>query len=96
MKNSTPKHIGNSITSVLHRLGIGKKLKRYEIFDLWPEIVGTQIAQVTKVDYIDGGKLFVSVSRATWRNELMFLKKELIDKINKALQEHIIDDIIFR
>ena len=96
MKQSSPKQLGNAIASVLDRLGIGKKLKRYEILDLWPQIVGDQIAQVTKVDHIEGEKLFITVSRSTWRNELMFLKKDLIEKVNASLGQEIIKDIIFR
>ena len=94
--HSSPKPLGSVISSVLDRLGIGLKLKRYEIIDLWPEIVGSQIAQVTKVDHIEGDKLYVAVATSVWRNELMFLKKDLIEKVNTALGQKVISDIIFR
>ena len=96
MRRSSPKPLGNALRSVLDRLGINGKLKRYEVLDRWPHIVGAQIAAVTKADHIEGDKLFVKVSRSTWRNELVFLKKELIDKINAAMEQEIIKDIIFR
>ena len=96
MMRSFPRPFGSVMASVLDRLGISKKLKRYEIFDLWPQIVGPQIAQVTKIDYIEGDKLYVSVAKSTWRNELMFLKKDLVEKINASLRQQVISDIIFR
>ncbi len=92
-----PKQIGAGITAVLENLGIDDKVKRYEVFDRWAETVGEQIARVTKPEYITpDGKLFIRVSRATWRNELLFLKKELITKINAVMKQDVVQDIIFR
>ena len=42
------------------------------------------------------GKLFVHVPQAEWRNELIFLKKDLIEKINTTMHQDIVNDIIFR
>ncbi len=92
-----PKQIGTGITAVLETLGIDEKVKRYEVFDRWAETVGEQIARVTKPEYITpDGKLFVRVSRATWRNELLFLKKDLIARIKTMMKQEVVQDIIFR
>ncbi|HEV8537376.1 MAG TPA: DUF721 domain-containing protein [Bacteroidota bacterium] len=96
MRRSSPKPFGNALLSVLDGLGIKGKLTRYEVLERWPEIVGEQIARVTKADHVEGDKLFVKVSRSTWRNELVFLKKDLIKKINAEMRQEIITDIIFR
>ena len=96
MKAVTPKLIGQGIISTLDQLGLGKKVKQYEVLDVWKDVVGEQIAQVTTADYFSGGKLFIRVSRSTWRNELTFLKQQLIQKINTAIGEEIVHDIIFR
>jgi predicted nucleic acid-binding Zn ribbon protein len=96
MNDSSPKLIGNLINSVLHQLGLDKKIKQFEIVDLWSNIVGEQISKVTKAETIKDGKLYVSVEHPTWRNELLYLKKELIDKINKEMKQEIVKDIIFR
>lgn len=96
MKAQEPKSIGDAITSALENLGFVKKIKQYEVLDLWGKVVGDQIANVTIAERIDDGKLFVRVQRAPWRNELVFLKKELIGKLNAAIHEDIVKDIIFR
>ena len=88
--------MGTAIPHVLQELGLGKRLKQYEVLESWPKIVGGQIAKVASAERIEAGKLFVCVSRAPWRNELVFLKNELITKINKALKQEIVKDIIFR
>lgn len=96
MRETTPRQIDSVIASVLDDLGIHGKIKQYEVLERWQEIVGEQIAKVTHAETIKEGKLFVTVSRSTWRNELVFLKKDLIKRINQAMQQDIVKDIIFR
>ena len=96
MKSREPKRIGSAIAATLGQLGLEMKVKQYEVLEIWAEIVGEQIARVAIPERITDGKLYVSVSRSTWRNELLFLKKELIAKLNHAMNQDIVKDIIFR
>lgn len=96
MKQQRPEQLASGLEAVIRELGIGKKIRQYEVMNLWKEIVGEKIASVTEAEHLSRGKLFVRVSRPTWRNELIFLKKELIDKINLTMHEELVTDIIFR
>jgi predicted nucleic acid-binding Zn ribbon protein len=96
MSKPGAKQIASGISSVLSTLGIGGKIKQYEMLEAWPAIVGEQIAGVSTAERITDGKLFVHVEQAVWRNELVFLKKELIEKINREMHQDIVQDIIFR
>jgi len=96
MRTTEPKSINTSIATVLHDLGLEGKLKQYEVLDRWAGIVGEQIAKVTQAESMNDGKLCVSVSRSTWRNELTFLKRDLIARINHAMGAEIVKDITFR
>ena len=96
MKRTEPRSVKDAIDAVVHQLGLGGRLKQYDVLDLWPEIVGERIAGVAKAERIDRGVLTVRVSRATWRNELLFLKSDLLEKINKQMNGEIVHDIIFR
>jgi predicted nucleic acid-binding Zn ribbon protein len=96
MKATGPRQIGASIDTVMHNLGLSVKLRRFQVLEMWSSVVGAQIARVTTAERMDGDKLIVRVSRAPWRNELIFLKKELIAKINSAMNQEIVKDIIFR
>jgi len=51
--------------------------------------------EATDAESIRDGKLFVRVKNAAWRNELLYLKKEIIDKINGEMKQKIVKDIIF-
>ena len=96
MRRSAPKHLSSAVASVIRDLGLGPKIRQFQAVDLWPAVVGDKIASVAKAERIEGGKLIVRVSRSTWRNELVFLRRELIARMNKAMHQEIIKDIIFR
>jgi predicted nucleic acid-binding Zn ribbon protein len=96
MTSATPKTIGSAIARLFESLGLGARLKQYEVLDKWGEIVGEKIASVTNAERIESGRLFVHVTRSTWRNELVFLKAGIIAKINTQMNAEVVKDIIFR
>lgn len=78
---------------MLKSLGIETAVKEHEVVGRWPEIVGEQIAGVSKADHVINGVLFVKVENSVWRNELIMLKRELFLKIDKKIGRGIIKDI---
>lgn len=77
-------------------LGITRKLGEYEVITSWEELVGEQIARVTKPERIERGILVVSVNSAPWRTELSMRRLEIIDHINNAVGRKVIKEIRFR
>jgi predicted nucleic acid-binding Zn ribbon protein len=88
--------IGDLIPAILEKLGLARGVKEHEILERWAEIVGPRIAEVSSAERIRDGKLWVVVRHPAWRNELNFMKRELVEKINRELGETIVKDIIFR
>ncbi|RCK73290.1 MAG: hypothetical protein IGBAC_0136 [Ignavibacteriae bacterium] len=96
LRKAKIKKLDSAIRDVIKEYGLEEKLKNTSVINLWSEIVGERIAQVTKATRIKDGKLSVNVENSVWRNELIFLKKEIIQKINNRFKEEIVKDIIFR
>ncbi|HTR80437.1 MAG TPA: DUF721 domain-containing protein [Bacteroidota bacterium] len=96
MTESSPQSLGAVIDALVHQLGIEKRIKQYDVVDVWPSIVGSQIAQVTSIDKIENNVLVVKVSAAPWRTELTFRRKEILEKIHTATHSDSIKDIRFR
>jgi predicted nucleic acid-binding Zn ribbon protein len=96
LRQTKPKLIGNSIKAILNDYGLLPRMKQFEALNLWAEIVGEQIAKVAKAEKIDHGSLIVRVEKPVWRNELIYLKKEIIAKINEMMKEEIVKEIIFK
>ena len=88
--------IKSVLSSIIKAYGLEKKIKEISVLTSWEEIVGENISRFAKATRIKKGVLIVSVENSTWRNELSFMKSQIIDKINKHLNEEIVKDIIFR
>lgn len=96
LRKAKIKKLDAAISDLIKEYGLEDKLKETSVLTLWNEIVGERIAQVAKAKKIKNGKLSISVENSVWRNELIFLKKEIMEKINKKFNEEIVKDIIFR
>jgi len=90
-----PKPLSKSLSILLKSLGIENKIKQNEIIVRWPEIVGEKLSKVTTADKVEKGILFVRVTNSVWRNELIYMKTEIINRISSRLNTDIINDIRF-
>lgn len=90
-----PKPLSKSLSILLKSLGIENKIKQNEIIVRWPEIVGEKLSKVTTADKVENGILFVRVTNSVWRNELIYMKTEIINRISSRLNTDIIKDIRF-
>ncbi len=87
--------IGNVFTQLFHDLGIDKAIQQNMAVSRWAEIVGERIAEISDAEHIENGVLFVKVSSPVWRNELVFMKSNLINSVNEALAKTVVKDIKF-
>ncbi len=95
MRKKQPEHLGKVISNVLQQLGLETRVKEHEAIVKWPDIVGEKVSKVTEAKKAVDGVLFVSVKSSAWRTELIFLKKGILRKIEKAIGAGIIKDIRF-
>ncbi len=84
-----------AIDSMLKRFGIDKAIAQNKALNIWNEIVGDTVAKNTQPDRVEHGVIIVKVSSPTWRQELYFQKKEIIQKLNNTIGKNVIRDIRF-
>ncbi|MCX7784839.1 MAG: DUF721 domain-containing protein [candidate division WOR-3 bacterium] len=90
------KPLADLLPRVFDKLGLTPKLVQEQVISLWPKAVGEQIAKNARPIKIKGKTLIVLVSNPIWRNELIFLKSKIINKLNVQIGEKAITDIKFR
>jgi predicted nucleic acid-binding Zn ribbon protein len=88
--------IGNVFTQLFQDLGIDKAIQQNMAVSRWAEIVGERIAQISEAERIEKGVLYVKVSSPVWRNELVFMKSNLINTVNEALAKTVVRDVKFK
>lgn len=91
----SPEKIGNLIDSILSERGYLSVCKEWDVVAKWKDLVGEKIASVTECTRMEDGRLYVKVSSASWRNEISFLKPEIIKKIKKETDCSTLNDIVF-
>ena len=94
-KKKYPKPLGDSLKGLVQQLGIEPKLKEYQILDAWPEIVGENVANISKAEKVVEKILYVKVKSMTWRTELLFQKPQILKNIKDKVGTEIIYDIRF-
>ena len=62
---------------------------------IWESVVGDKIGQNTTPDKVEHGVLTVKVKNATWRQELVFEKQNILTKLNLKLGNKTIREIRF-
>jgi predicted nucleic acid-binding Zn ribbon protein len=87
--------VGDVLGDVLRKHGVDKLVLRASVADLWPEIVGEQLARVTRVKGVDKDALFVEVRSSAWLAELSMLKAEVLERVNARLADAPVARIVF-
>jgi len=93
---STPENVGPILERLFSSLNLGIKVKQYQILDVWEGVVGEAIARQTQPNHIRNMVLWVTVSSSTWMQQLEFMKKQIVGRLNECIGEKVITDIRFR
>jgi predicted nucleic acid-binding Zn ribbon protein len=91
-----PMSIGNIIPKVLRSCRSETDQELLRIWDLWDRAVGKAIAENTRPAAFKGKLLLVHVTSSTWIQQLQFLKKDMIKKVNEALGKNLVEEIKFK
>ena len=60
---------------------------------VWPEIVGEQLSKVSRPGDLSKRELTIWVKEPVWVDSLMYMKRKLIENINKRLSENMVGSI---
>ena len=71
-------------------------IQALQIEDIWEKIMGKTIAKYTDKIQIIKGTLFISSQVAPLKNELLFQKEKIIERVNEALGENVIKDVVIK
>lgn len=85
----------DAISKMLDVYRIRRKFDETSIVAVWPEIMGTAIANRTKQIYIHDKKLFIRIESSVIKNELVLVRTGIIQKLNDHAGSIVINEIIF-
>jgi predicted nucleic acid-binding Zn ribbon protein len=83
------------LKSALEEAGIEKAVEQNRALIIWEKAVGNKIAANTEAINVRHGVLTVQASTPAWRQELLFKKSKILEKLNTHLEKETIKDIRF-
>ena len=83
----------DAIQQFLKKSRLQSGIQALRIEDVWEEVMGKTIAQYTDKLEIKGHTLFITSKVAPLKNELLYQKEKIIERINEAMGEKIIYEV---
>jgi len=88
--------IGDALKEFLKKSKLKSGVQALQIKDAWESIMGKTIANYTDKIEIINATLFISTTVAPLKNELIFQKAKIIERVNEALGERVINEVVVK
>ncbi|TAH01851.1 MAG: DUF721 domain-containing protein [Sphingobacteriales bacterium] len=88
--------LGEALQHFMRHSRMKGNMQALQITDVWEQIMGATIAKYTESIQISNKTLFINTSVAPLRNELTYQKEKIIQRVNEALGETVINEVVIR
>jgi hypothetical protein len=86
----------DAIQQFLQKSRLKSGIQALRIEEVWEELMGKTIAKYTDKIQIINHTLYITSSVAPLKNELLYQKEKIIERINEALGEKVVKDVIIK
>ena len=88
--------LAEAMKEFLNKSRLKGGIQALQIQDAWEKIMGKTIAKYTDKIEIVGSTLFISSTVAPLKNELLYQKPKIIERVNEALGEKVITEVVIK
>jgi predicted nucleic acid-binding Zn ribbon protein len=88
--------MGDALKSFLKKSRLKGSMQALQIEEVWEQLMGKTIAKYTDKIQISGTTLYISSSMAPLKQELLFQKDKIIQRVNEALGENLVKDMVIK
>jgi hypothetical protein len=88
--------IGEALKEFLKKSKLKGGVQALQVQEVWENIMGRTIANYTDKIEIINSTLFISTSVAPLKNELIYQKAKIIERVNEALGEKVIKEVVVK
>ena len=86
--------MADAIRQFLGQSRLKGSVQALQIEEIWATIMGKTIARYTDSIRIHGHTLYISTSVAPLKQELHYQKDKIIQRVNEALREKVISEVV--
>lgn len=88
--------LGTAIQQFLNQSRIKGDIQAMQIEDVWEQIMGKTIARYTEKIQIFGDRLFITTNVAPLKQELIYQKDKIVQRVNEALDQRVIREVVIQ
>ena len=88
--------IGDAIKAFLKSSRLKTGIQALQIEEIWATMMGKTIAKYTDKIQIINHTLFIHTNIGPLKQELMYQKEKIIERVNEALGESVIKEVIIK
>lgn len=88
--------LGQAMQEFLKGSRLKGGIQALQIEDVWEDIMGKTIARYTDKLQIIGDKLIISTQVAPLKNELIYQKEKIRQRVNEALKQKVVNEVIIQ
>jgi len=96
MRKSQTRPIQEVVQEYLKELQIDRKLKEVHLISQWESVMGKTVAVRTRELFIRNHILYVEVTSAVLKNELLMMRQAIIEKLNENAGEKLIEKMVIK
>ncbi len=88
--------IGDAIQQFLNKSRLKGDIQALQIENVWEQIMGKTVARYTESIKIIGNKLIITTNVAPLKNELIYQRDKIKQRVNEALGEKVVGDVVIQ
>ncbi|MBS1627279.1 MAG: DUF721 domain-containing protein [Bacteroidetes bacterium] len=88
--------IGDALKKFLSKSRLSNGLRAAQINEVWESMMGKTIAKYTEKIEIINQTLFITTHVGPLKNELLYQKTLIIQRVNEAFNEKVITEVVIR
>jgi len=88
--------LGDAMKYFLEKSRLKNGIRALQIEDIWAELMGNTIARYTDKIQIINQTLFIYTQVAPLKQELLYQKQQIIDRVNQTFGERVINEVLIR
>lgn len=89
-------HIGDALKGFLNKSNLRNGVRAVQIETVWENIMGKTIARYTEKIQIVNHTLFVQTSVGPLKQEIVYQKNKIIERVNEVFGEQVIRDVVVK
>lgn len=95
-RRDTSRQLADILLDVMRNENITHNMLNSQAASLWEIIVGPTANRATKSVHVSNGVMYVELTSSLLRQELMMIRSEIMNRINKACGDGVVKEIVFR